>query len=696
MTAFTNRLAKESSPYLLQHAHNPVDWYPWGDEALQKAKAEDKPILVSIGYSACHWCHVMERESFEDTETAEMMNANFVCIKIDREERPDLDHIYMDAVQAMTGSGGWPLNVFLTPDKKPFFGGTYFPPRAAFNRPSWRDVLTGISRSFREKKGEIEGQAETLTAHLLQSNSFGLQKVNQSGDDLGAIFNASSIDQVFSNIMSGADKEEGGFGRAPKFPQTFTIGFLLHYYHFSKNEDALKQACLSLDKMIAGGIYDQIGGGFARYSTDNEWLAPHFEKMLYDNALLVITLSEAWQLTKKDIYRNTIIQTMEFVNRELSSPDGGFYAALDADSEGEEGRYYVWDKSEVEEILQEDAGLFCEFYDITAHGNWEGKNILRIRTDAAEFSKRRSITESELSVLLEASRRKLLTYRAMRIRPLTDDKILLGWNALMIIACCKAYAALGIDDYRDRAIKNMEFIRHGLKGEGLHFFYHTYAQGVAKFPAFLEDYAFLTAALLQLQEITGDTGYLAAAKEITSFAIDHFGEEDSGFFFYTHQDQQDVIIRKKEVYDGAIPSGNAVMAFNLLYLSVIFDKPEWKERSIRMCSSLSNAIIKYPSSFGIWATLIQAVTFGVLELVITGENLGNLEKDFLTIFMPYRVYQSTTLKNTQFPLLLGKPVDEGPLIFLCKDYSCQTPVTEIAALIRLLENVQNYNVKTVQ
>ena len=524
-----------------------------------------------------------------------------------------------------------------------------------------------------------------------------MQRAGQSAEQLASFFTGANTATIFQNIMQAAVKTEGGFGRAPKFPQTFTIRFLLHYYHFSKDGDALKQACLSLDKMISGGIYDQVGGGFARYSTDAEWLAPHFEKMLYDNALLVIVLSEAWQITKKPVYRDIIIQTMEFINRELSSREGGFYSALDADSEGEEGKYYVWDKTEITALLGDGADLFCAFYDITEKGNWEGKNILRVLVSTAEFAEQHYITESELLGRLERSKHILLAHRAGRTRPLLDDKILLGWNALMTTACCKAYAALGIKEYKERAVKNIDFLLEKLKGEGLYYFYHCYdAKGNAKIPAFLDDYAFLTAALIDLQEITGDTSYLLNAKEITKFVTSHFSEESSGFFFYTHQDQEDVIVRKKEVYDGALPSGNAIMAFNLLYLSVIFDEPAWKERSALMCSSLSQAIIKYPSSFGVWATLLQAYTFGLLELVITGENLENLETAFLSIFMPYRVIQSATIENKQFPLLLGKPVDKAPLIFLCRDYSCQTPVTEIPALIRLLENVQKFNDKTVQ
>src|SRR5215831_16795946 len=431
----SNQLINESSPYLLQHAHNPVDWYPWGDEALQKAKKENKPILVSIGYAACHWCHVMEKESFENEETATLMNKHFVCIKIDREERPDLDQIYMDAVQTMTGSGGWPLNVFLTPDAKPFYGGTYFPPQRAFNRASWKEVLLVVSNAFQTKRSEIDSQAENLVDHLLQSNSFGLQ----NGHHETEIFSRKKVDEIFQNLMNSADKTWGGFGGAPKFPQTFCIQFLLRYYYVTGNEEALKQACLSLDKMIEGGIYDQAGGGFARYSTDAKWLVPHFEKMLYDNALLVSVLTEAYQLTKRKRYAEVIHETIEFIERELMHPGHGFYSALDADSEGEEGRFYTWDYNEVKKLLNEDAEIFCDFFDITEHGNWEGKNILNIKKSMEIFSSEKNISLGKLKAIIKTGRSVLLSERNKRIKPGLDDKIILSWNALMNTACSKAF-----------------------------------------------------------------------------------------------------------------------------------------------------------------------------------------------------------------------------------------------------------------
>jgi uncharacterized protein YyaL (SSP411 family) len=680
VTQTTNRLAKETSPYLLQHSHNPVDWYPWGEEALAAARTRDKPILVSIGYSACHWCHVMERESFEDEGTAAFMNEHFVNIKVDREERPDLDHIYMDAVQAMTGSGGWPLNVFLTPEAKPFYGGTYFPPRPIHNRNSWKEVLSGVASAFSDRRTEVEQQADNLTRHVANAGSFG---IGAEDSPAGATtpFSPVILREIRDRLLASADTTSGGFGGAPKFPQTFSIRFLLNDYYYTRNTASLDQACLSLDKMIRGGIYDQLGGGFARYATDGEWLVPHFEKMLYDNALLIIALSEAFQLTQKPLYREAIMQCITFIDRELGNGQGGYFSALDADSEGIEGKYYVWDAREITTLLGEDAPIFMSYYGITEQGNWEGTNILTRPLDGP--------VSPEEAKRLEAARLLLLAYRDRRIRPGLDDKILLGWNALMNIAFSKAFAALGEESYRDRAIANMAFLQQRLKGEGLYFYNHCW-KGEARLPAFLDDYAALIAAFIQLQEITGDAGWLHQAKEVLVYVIEHFSEPGTGFFFYTHEAQQDIILRKKEIYDGATPSGNSMMASNLLYLSVVFHEEEWAERARRMVSAMRQAVTTHPGSFGGWATIFQALTYSIPEVVITGVSPENARKEFLSHLIPYRVFQSMQVKNTQFPLLRDKPVDSGPLIFLCKDYACQLPVNEVTTAVRLLENVYKF------
>jgi len=688
MHKHTNLLVHETSPYLLQHAHNPVNWYPWGDEALGKAKAENKPILVSIGYAACHWCHVMERESFEDEATAEIMNDHFINIKIDREERPDIDHIYMDAVQAMTGSGGWPLNVFLTPDAKPFYGGTYFPPKRAFNRASWQETLQSVIEAFRERRHEIDAQAENLTEHLVQSNSFGLR----SKVDPDEVFSKAKLAEAFQAIMKSADKEWGGFGKAPKFPQSFIIQFLLRYYYVNgpDAEAALTQALLSLDKMIEGGIYDQAGGGFARYSTDTEWLAPHFEKMLYDNALLVAVLSEAYQLTKAEKYKEVIGETIGFIVRELLHPEKGFYSALDADSEGEEGKFYVWSIDEIKAVLGEDAAIFCSYYDVTEQGNWEHKNILRVKVPLELFATQNHLDPGKLRSLLEAGKKKLLSERSKRVRPLLDDKIILGWNALMNTACSKAYMATGQPEYRQLAIDNMNFLMEKFRaGDGG--FYHTWKERIAKYPAFLDDYAFLVQALIQLQEITGDPEWLLKAKTVTEYVIANFSEEGTGFFYFTKTGQADVIIRKKEVYDGAVPSGNSVMAYNLFQLSILFDNPGWKERCLNMVSSLGLAVYRYPVSFGVWACLLQEITTGSLEVVITGEKYEELRAYFFEKYLPHRVLMSSAIEYAEFPLLANKVSGKQTLIYLCKDFVCQQPVETIERFMSLINSAKMVN-----
>ena len=664
----------------MQHAHNPVDWYPWGGEALQKAKDEDKPILVSIGYAACHWCHVMERESFEDEATAAIMNEHFINIKIDREERPDIDHIYMDAVQAMTGSGGWPLNVFLTPDKQPFYGGTYFPPQPVMNRASWKDVLLAVSDAFIKKRNEIEQQANSLTEHLQNANSFGIN-VNVENDWL----NTEQADIACANLLKQADKEWGGFGNAPKFPQTFSIQYLLRYYFSEKNrpeslaQQALQQALISLDKMIDGGIYDQAGGGFARYSTDKEWLAPHFEKMLYDNALLVSVLCEAYQVTKKEKYKKVIEQTLEFIERELQHPQGGFYAALDADSEGVEGKFYVWDYDEVMNLLGADAILFAEYYDITPAGNWEEKNILRVLQSIELFAEKRGRSVEDIETVLRSGREKLLKARESRVRPALDDKIILGWNALMNTAYSKAYAATGNESYRQTAVRNMEFLLSAFENEDGSFS-HVWKNDTAKYPAFLDDHAYLVQALLELQKITADTNWLNKAGQLCEIVLENFSEE-AGYFYYTPAGQQDVIVRKKEVYDGATPSGNAVMAYNLHQLAILLDKPLWLKRAETMLSGMSGMIVKYPTSFGMWLTVMLQMLKGTEEIVLVGDYAA-AKKELLSNYLPHAVIMASEKANDNYPLLKDKIAEQPLTIYLCKNYACERPVYRIGDLIK--------------
>lgn len=673
---FTNRLAQETSPYLLQHAHNPVDWYPWSEEAFALAREQNKPVLVSIGYAACHWCHVMERESFENETVAAYMNSHFINIKVDREERPDVDHIYMDALQAISGSGGWPLNVFLTPDGKPFYGGTYFPPQRAFNRSSWMEVLQSITTAYRERREEIETQATNLTEHLKTSNAFGASNTK-------AVFSPDKIDEAFAAVMKQADKEWGGFGRAPKFPQSFTIVFLLRYAHFTGNEEAKDQALLSLDKMIQGGIYDHIGGGFARYSTDTEWLAPHFEKMLYDNALLVSALCEAYKLTGKREYKEVLEETLAFVDKELSHPEGGFFSAIDADSEGEEGKYYVWDQAEVEALLGDRAALFSEYYDITAQGNWEGHNIPRRKQSLSTFAAEKKLDEGALEEMLAQGKKVLATARDKRIRPLLDDKVLLGWNALMNKAYSQAYAATGNETYLVKAQDNMNFLlSHFTTANGGYL--HTWKNGQGKFPAFLDDYAYLIDALLELATVTADYSWLLKAKEITGFVLKHFSDSETSLFFYTADFQKDILLRKKEIYDGAVPSGNAVMAGNLYRLGIMLDERELTLRSEALLSALVDVAVRYPTSFGVWTSLYMQAVYGSQEIAIVGEEYGKGLKNVLSYYLPHTVIMAAASGDDSFPLLAQKKMDEKTLYFLCENYACRQPVTSPEALKLLI------------
>ncbi len=676
-----NKLIHETSPYLLQHAHNPVNWYPWGEEALQLAQQLDKPILVSIGYSACHWCHVMERESFEDEYTAALMNEYFINIKIDREERPDLDHIYMDAVQNMTGSGGWPLNVFLTPAAKPFYGGTYYPPKRVHNRASWTEVLHAVNDAYQNKKDDVLAHADKLTEQLANANHFGMSKPGEQG--YTSPFNNESLEAAASNILQNADKTWGGFGRAPKFPQTFSIQYLLRHYYFTGSQAALNQALLSIDRMIQGGIYDHIGGGFARYSTDNEWFAPHFEKMLYDNALLVTVISEAYQVTGNPVYAAVIRQTMAFMQREMLSPEKLFYSALDADSEGVEGKFYVWTKAEIEAILGDDARLFCEVYNITATGNWEHSNIIWLKQPMQQVLAALGVDETDAEAVLHQSREKLLAVRASRVRPGLDDKILTGWNAMMITACCKAYSALGSLEYLQMAEDCISSLESACSKQG---WLHTYKNGTAKYPAFLDDCAALIQAYIQLQQVTGKAVYLNKAKALTTEVIDTFSDEDGVFFYFTPAGQQNIVVRKKEVYDGATPSGNALMAHNLYYLSVVFDEASWRSRAEAMVASIGQAAVKYPVSFGCWATALQNITQGLNEIVVIGPGFEAVLTGLNRKFIPNCIVQASPGAADEYPLLTGKAAGDGKtLIYVCKNYACQQPVTRVEEAILLLK-----------
>lgn len=644
--------------------------------ALQRAKTEEKPILVSIGYAACHWCHVMERESFENEDTAAFMNRHFINIKIDREERPDLDHIYMDAVQAISGGGGWPLNVFLLPDGRPFYGGTYYPPVRAFNRMSWTELLSAISDMFTGKRNEAEAQADNLLHHLSAAGSF-LQNKNVQDN----IFNTDVSETINTNLLKAADKTWGGFGNAPKFPQTFSIQNLLRHYYFTGSEESIQQALLSLDCMIGGGIYDHLGGGFARYSTDEKWLAPHFEKMLYDNALLITTLSEAYQITRNELYADAIRRTVRFISREMTSPEGGWYSALDADSEGVEGKYYTWSKDEVIALLgPEDGEWFCKLYDVREEGNWEHTNILWLSHHAQW---QQALPNKERESRIEACKEKLLAARQNRIRPQLDDKIILGWNALMIAACCKAFAALGDPGFLEMAETNIRFLQKNLYSNGV--WQHSWKGNKVNHSAFLDDYAYLGWAYIQLQEVTGKAAYLLSAKKVTEYVLQHF-KSDAALFYYTPDYQSDVIIRKTEIYDGATPSGNAVMALVLHYLAVIFEIPEWKAQSAEMLQSVLPAATKYPSSFGVWAALAQEVVYGVNEIIIAGDDAAEVLNRLQQNFIASRIIQTavSTRQTEDFILLKDRFRTGRTLIYVCREGVCRQPVEKVEEALLLL------------
>lgn len=679
-----NHLSKETSPYLLQHAHNPVHWYAWKEEAFARALREDKPILVSIGYSTCHWCHVMERESFENEQVAAFMNEHFINIKVDREERPDVDQIYMEACQAISGSGGWPLNCFLTPDKKPFFAGTYFPPRPAYQRASWFQVLQNIYQAFHTKRSEVEEQATRLLQAIERS---GALMVN---DDITGLvkteeFNPEFLDKIFTQLEPSFDTRDGGFGGAPKFPGSMSLSYLLRDYYHTGRAAALEHVLFSLDKMILGGIYDQLGGGFARYATDRAWLVPHFEKMLYDNALLLGVLAEAWKISGKRLYRDTIEETMAYVEREMRSEEGGFYAALDADSEGVEGKFYVWTKAEVEAILGAEAATFCAFYDVSEDGNWEGNSILWRKVDFAAFAEQKGRAEEELRAELARGRDQLFEARAKRVRPGLDDKQLLSWNALMITAYTQCFTALGKESYRQSAKKAIDFLLNSFRKAGSPAFYHTFKKGEAQYPAFLSDYAFLIEALIAVYQITFEEKYLEEARAIADFVCSEFADTESALFFFTQQGQKDIPVRRKETYDSALPSGNATMAQNLQRLGILFDQSDYLSRSEQMLLSMKAAAVKYPTSFSRWAANMLSLVYPTPEVAVVGPEARKMAQAVQEKFIPGMLIMATEEKKEEFPLLRGKPIEKDTYIYVCQHYACQQPVRSIADFEQLIK-----------
>jgi hypothetical protein len=679
-----NELIHETSPYLLQHAHNPVHWYPWGDVALARARQENKPILVSIGYAACHWCHVMEKESFEDESTAAIMNAHFICIKIDREERPDLDHFFMDALQAISGNGGWPLNMFLTADAKPFYGGTYFPPVRFQNRISWPELLHQIHEAYQVRRSEIEEQANNLTDYLKKANQVDPSKKESFSLPFEELFTKQQTEKMLEGIMKVADIQEGGFGRAPKFPQTQTIQYLLRYSWFRKNTDAFKQAELSLKKMIRGGIYDQIGGGFCRYSTDAEWLAPHFEKMTYDNALLISVMSEAFQITHDEEYKQAILETIEFMKREMMTPDKAFYSALDADSEGVEGKFYTWTQEEFYGCITENQVLLADYFDISEHGNWEHTNIPRQVHMISELASKFNIEPTKVKEIIQQAKATLLNARSNRIRPATDDKIILGLNALFNQALSKAATALSDPQLVALAEQNMDFIFNTFFDPSQAVWLHTFKSGEAKFPAFLDDLAYLCQALISLYEASADIQYLEKAKSILGYLLNHFDDEEGIYFYYTPDFQHDTLVRKKDLYDGSTPSGNAVMAFNLLRLSILLGNSSWKKRATYMLEIQKDTIVQYTNSYGLWANLLLEFTEGTKEVLILGEGAKQASFSLQQNYFPNRVLMASDVPHNLYPMMKDKQPHSTLMYYLCEDYTCRIPVMSDGHFIKML------------
>jgi len=680
----TNRLVNELSPYLLQHAYNPVNWYPWSTEALDKAKQEDKPILISIGYAACHWCHVMERESFENEEVASYMNEHFVNIKVDREERPDLDNIYMEALTIISGSGGWPLNCFLLPDGRPFYGGTYYPPNPGYGKPDWLSLLKSIVRTFSEKRQEVEAQANQLTYHIMAQDKSVFES-SLPEIEVDQLFEAGFAETLFVRFKQRFDKENGGFGAAPKFPGTMNLQWLLFYYHLTKDKTPLQHALFSLDKMCDGGIYDQLGGGFARYSVDNQWLVPHFEKMLYDNALLIDVLADAFKLTHHTKYKETIEETLEFIASEMTSLEGGFYSSYDADSEGVEGKYYVWDKAEIDSILNDESAVFNAFYGVTSNGNREGKNILNRRYTYKSFAEKTGYSVEQLKNLFRRCKRMLLAKRQERVKPALDDKIILGWNALMTTAYAKAFLATGNESFRDAALKNLEFLLEKFSdASNTPALFHTYKDGKAQYPAFLDDYAFLIEAILAVYAITFDEKLPQLANTYLKFVQDSFTDPNSHIFFYTPKFQTDVIVRKKEFYDSAIPSGNATMAVNLKQLGIILDQQEYVEQSAYMVKAIETSMLKYPTSFSRWAFAALQFISPSYEVAVIGPNAVNLALQIGKYYHPNIVVMATTDNNSPYSLLQNRFIEGKTLIYVCKNNSCQRPVETIEEALELM------------
>lgn len=666
-----NSLIESNSPYLLQHSDNPVDWYPWSEEAFEKARKEDKPIFLSVGYAACHWCHVMAHESFEDSDTAQIMNEHFINIKVDREERPDVDRIYMDAVVAMTGQGGWPMSIFLTPDGKPFFGGTYFPPVPRYNMPSFRDVLLSVAHAWKEDRQKIFDTGSRITKHLEQSVS--ARSVDRS-------LTPEELDKAALSLAQNYDWKFGGWGRAPKFPQPMAIEFQLRRGAWGDTL-ALEIAVHALKTMAKGGMYDVVGGGFARYSTDDRWLMPHFEKMLYDNALLSQAYLHATLITQDDSFLHVCRETLGFVIREMTHPDGGFYSSLDADSEGEEGKFYVWTLEEIREAIADpvDLDFLVSVYDISEKGNFEGKNVLQRHLDDSTLAEKFGITELEVHLWLQRLHHRLLEARNKRVRPNTDDKILTSWNALMLVSFSEAARYLDSVEYLEVAMRNARFLLNNLYvGDRL---LRSWRQGKAEHNAFLEDYASLILALLSLYQTDPNPFWFSNAQHLGDEMVAHFRDPAAGFFD-TRDDHENLLIRPKELQDNATPSGNALASLALLQLAAYTGNDRWRETAESMLAAIQDIAARYPTAFSYWLCAIDFAINPASEVAILGP-LDHLSTRQLvqTLWKQYRPRMVAAISDLPVhpdspPLLNDRNLLDGhPTAYVCRNFTCLKPVT---------------------
>lgn len=678
-----NRLANETSPYLLQHKDNPVDWYPWSDEALSRAREEDRPIFLSIGYSACHWCHVMEHESFEDPGTAAIMNEHFVNIKVDREERPDLDAIYMDAVQAMTGSGGWPMSVFLTPEGVPFYGGTYFPPQPRYGMPAFKQVLMGVASVYQERREEVEQQGRQLLEHIQARTRLA------SRDET---LNEEILDRAMAMLVRHADTQWGGFGQAPKFPQPMALEFLLRAEARSENEGARAVLRRTLNRMARGGIYDQLGGGFHRYATDQRWLVPHFEKMLYDNSQLARLYLHAWQCFGDELYRRVAVETLEYVRREMTHPEGGFYSSQDADSEGEEGKFFVWEPEEVQALLTPAEWRVVQaYYNVTPGGNWEGKSILWVPRDPDVVAHQLGMTEAEMDTLLDSAKSKLFEARSRRVPPGTDTKVLTSWNGLMLAAFAEAAHILGRDDYRQVAERNAKFVLTYLRAPDGSLL-RSWKDGEARITAFLEDYAALIFGLVKLYEATFDPRWLREAAALTDIMEARYWDADQGGFFDTAADGEALILRPKEVIDNATPSGNSLAATALLQLAAYLGDEQMRRAADQTLRLVGRAVGEQPLGFGQWLVAMDFSLATPLEFALVGRREG--VEPFLRVV--YERYLPNKLVAGQapgedwgdfIPLLAGRTQRDGqPTAYLCEHFTCKAPTTDPGELAQQIED----------